>query len=102
MTKLRATLATGLALALLHAPAWAAPAPIELADFHRYAWVAEPAFSPDGERIAYSVTLDVVEDDAATSDLWVVIEDATTAESGDALLLEIIGEALQNFVELLV
>ena len=72
MTKLRTTLATGLALALLHAPAWAAPAPIELADFHRYAWVAEPAFSPDGERIAYSVTLDVVEDDAATSDLWVV------------------------------
>ncbi len=37
-----------------------------------------------------------------TGDLWVVIEDATTAESGDALLLEIIGEALQNFVKLLV
>ena len=69
---LRTALTAGLALTLLHGVASAAPSPVELADFHRYAVVAEPAFSPDGASIAYSVTQDVVEDDAATSDLWIV------------------------------
>jgi dipeptidyl aminopeptidase/acylaminoacyl peptidase len=69
---LRTTLTTGLALTLLHAAAAAAPTPVELTDFHRYAVVAEPTFSPDGATVAYSVTKDVVKDDAATSDLWVV------------------------------
>ncbi|MCB5425134.1 S9 family peptidase [Altererythrobacter sp. CC-YST694] len=68
----------GLALALLTSSfsttgLWAAgPVPVTLQDYYNLADVAGPAFSPDSERIAYSVTRSDQERDQQTSDLWVV------------------------------
>lgn len=45
--------------------------PIALDDIYRLAAVAEPAFSPDGGRIAYSVTIDDGKRDKQVSDIWV-------------------------------
>ncbi|HZF46330.1 MAG TPA: S9 family peptidase [Sphingomonadaceae bacterium] len=50
----------------------AEPAAVTLEDYYNLADVAGPAFSPDGERIAYSVTRSDQERDQQTSDLWVV------------------------------
>src|SRR5262245_13512319 len=52
--------------------AQAAKTPFTLADARRLASVAEPAFSPDGNRVIYSVTQDDLEKDVQVSDLWVV------------------------------
>ncbi|HTU64491.1 MAG TPA: S9 family peptidase [Steroidobacteraceae bacterium] len=60
------------ALATLSGGPAAAATPFELADFYRLATVAEPAFSPDGERIAYTVSRNDKDDDQATTDLWTV------------------------------
>jgi len=62
----------GLALFALPAALAAEPAPIMLEDFHRLAEVAGPSFSPDGNRVAYSVSLNDAKQDAAKSDLWTV------------------------------
>ena len=72
MIRIPSLLAVGTALLALHGVAAAAPRPIDLEDFHQYAVVAEPVFSPDGQSVTYSVSQDVVADDAATSDLWTV------------------------------
>ena len=43
-----------------------------LDDYYLYASVAEPVFSPDGERVAYTVTLSDKKNDESTSDIWSV------------------------------
>ncbi|MBY8823172.1 S9 family peptidase [Sphingomonas colocasiae] len=62
----------GLALLALPGALAAEPGPVVLEDFHRLADVAAPAFSPDGNRIVYSVTLADAKQDATKSDLWTV------------------------------
>ena len=75
MTKLHWRVA-GLVLAtcpvLLAAAPNPGPAPIKLDDYYLLASVAEPAFSPSGDRIAYTVTRSDKKSDKATSDIWVV------------------------------
>ncbi len=61
-------------LMLAACPAWlaAAPTPVVLDDYYLYASVSEPVFSPDGERVAYTVTLNDKKNDDSTSDIWSV------------------------------
>jgi Tol biopolymer transport system component len=70
------TILAGLVLAVSPAAVTAqqapVPAQVTLDDFYRYADVSEPAFSPDGQAIVYTVSLNVAARDAAESDLWVV------------------------------
>ncbi len=58
--------------ALALAGAAGAATPFTLDDYYLIADVAGPAFSPSGERIAYSVSRNDRKSDKATSDLWVV------------------------------
>jgi dipeptidyl aminopeptidase/acylaminoacyl peptidase len=51
-------------------PAFAGDARFGIDDLLRIAEVAEPAFAPDGEAIAYSVTTNNLERDEQQSDLW--------------------------------
>jgi len=52
------------------AGAYGADARFDLDDFNRIADVAEPALSPDGEFVAYSVTTANTEKDQPQTDLW--------------------------------
>lgn len=64
----------GLAALLLAAPlacAFAAT-PFTLDDYYRFETLSEPVFSPAGDRIAYTVSVNHRKDDQATSDLWSV------------------------------
>jgi dipeptidyl aminopeptidase/acylaminoacyl peptidase len=63
--------AAALLLAALPLAAHAA-VPFALDDFYLLASVSEPAFSPDGDRIAYTVSRNDKKKDEATSDLWSV------------------------------
>jgi len=58
--------------ALLAAAPTPAPVPITLDDYYLDASVSEPVFSPDGERVAYTVTLSDKKNDDSTSDIWSV------------------------------
>jgi dipeptidyl aminopeptidase/acylaminoacyl peptidase len=49
-----------------------AATPVSLDDFYLLATVSGPAFSPDGERVAYSVSRNDKKSDKGTSDLWSV------------------------------
>ena len=62
----------GLALATLPLLGAHAASPFELDDYYLLASVAEPAFSPSGERIAYTVSRNDKMSDKATSDIWTV------------------------------
>jgi dipeptidyl aminopeptidase/acylaminoacyl peptidase len=64
----------GLAGLLLATLAAASPAatPFTLDDYYLLSDVAEPAFSPDGERIAYTVSRNDRKRDQSDSDIWVV------------------------------
>ena len=59
-----------LLLCVLALQAKAADSLFGIDDLLRIADVAEPAFSPDGEYIAYSVTTNDLVRDVPTSDLW--------------------------------
>jgi dipeptidyl aminopeptidase/acylaminoacyl peptidase len=65
---------TSAALALLACSPVCAPAasPFVLDDYYQLAAVSEPAFSPDGERIAYPVSRNDKKSDESSSDLWSV------------------------------
>ncbi|MEJ0086240.1 MAG: S9 family peptidase [Pseudomonadota bacterium] len=71
MRKLNAGVA-GLLLATLPGLCAQAATPFGLDDFYLLAGVAEPAFSPSGDSIVYSVSLNLKKDDEATSDIWSV------------------------------
>jgi dipeptidyl aminopeptidase/acylaminoacyl peptidase len=71
MTRLRWSLA-GFVLATLPGYSAGAVTPFELDDFYLLATVSGPAFSPSGERIAYSVSRNDKKSDKATSDIWSV------------------------------
>ncbi len=58
--------------AALPASVAAQDAPVTLEDFYNLAAVSEPAFSPDGSEIVYSVSVNVATRDAGESDLWAV------------------------------
>ena len=45
---------------------------LALDDIHRIQSIGEPDFSPDGSRVAYSVSTDDTKEDVGVSDLWVV------------------------------
>ena len=64
--------AAGLMLAACPALLAAAATPFGLDDYYLLAGVSEPAFSPDGDRIAYTVSRNDKKSDKATSDLWSV------------------------------
>jgi dipeptidyl aminopeptidase/acylaminoacyl peptidase len=66
-----ALLVAALPLAAPSSNAWPAT-PIGLDDFYLLASVSEPAFAPDGESIAYTVSRNDKKSDKATSDLWEV------------------------------
>ncbi len=61
-------------LALAACPSFGAPGatPFVLDDYYLLATVAEPSFSPSGERIVYSVARNDAKHDQNTSDLWSV------------------------------
>ncbi|HEY8567909.1 S9 family peptidase [Microbulbifer sp.] len=65
-----------LSIALLAAAPLVAPQaaqslrPFEMADMHRLQDLSGPSFSPDGERIAYTVSGHNLDSDASVSDLW--------------------------------
>ena len=65
-------IAAGLAVLLPPPAAAETPSPIVLTDINQVVTVAEPAFSPDGMRVAYSVARNDAKQDAAFSDIWVV------------------------------
>jgi dipeptidyl aminopeptidase/acylaminoacyl peptidase len=69
--RVRSGIAAGLLLAACSLGARAAT-PFELDDFYRLADVAEPAFSPDGATVAYTVSRSDKKDDQRTSDIWLV------------------------------
>ena len=50
----------------------AAATPFELDDYYLLASVSEPAFSPAGDRIAYTVSRNDKKSDKSTSDIWSV------------------------------
>ena len=58
--------------ALFAAAPTPAPVPITLDDYYLYASISEPVFSPDGGRVAYTVTLSDKKNDDSTSDIWSV------------------------------
>lgn len=60
------------ALLLLTIPlaATAEPRPVTLDDLHHLEELSEPDLSPDGRRVAYTVTVDNVAADKQVSDLW--------------------------------
>jgi dipeptidyl aminopeptidase/acylaminoacyl peptidase len=60
-----------------HGAAAAAPDRFGPDDLQRLAHVAEPALSPDGTQVAYSVTVTNVDEDKLQSDLWRVAFDGT-------------------------
>jgi dipeptidyl aminopeptidase/acylaminoacyl peptidase len=62
------------ALMLATVPCLSAPSttPFELDDYYLLATVSEPAFSPSGDRIAYTVSRNDQKSDSATSDIWSV------------------------------
>ena len=64
--------AAGFVLAAFLGSIARAATPFELDDFYRLATVSEPAFSPSGDRIAYSVSRNDEKGDEATSDIWSV------------------------------
>jgi dipeptidyl aminopeptidase/acylaminoacyl peptidase len=61
-----------LAFAALPGAFAAAATPFVLDDYYLLATVADPAFAPTGDRVAYSVSRNDKERDEATSDLWSV------------------------------
>jgi len=62
----------GLVLATLPLVGAHAATPFELDDFYLLASVSEPAFSPSGDRVAYTVSRNDKKNDKGTSDLWSV------------------------------
>jgi dipeptidyl aminopeptidase/acylaminoacyl peptidase len=62
----------GLVLATLPCLSAQAATPFGLDDYYLLASVSEPAFSPSGDRIAYTVSRNDKKSDKATSDLWSV------------------------------
>jgi dipeptidyl aminopeptidase/acylaminoacyl peptidase len=62
----------GLVLATLPLVGAHAAAPFGLDDFYLLANVSEPAFSPSGDRVAYTVSRNDKKSDKATSDIWAV------------------------------
>ncbi len=62
----------GLVLATFPALLAAAPTPVALDDYYLLADVSEPAFSPSGDRIAYTVSRNDKKNDESTSDIWSV------------------------------
>lgn len=77
MTRIRGgfsalVLAAHLAPAAMAAAPAAAATPYSLDDYYLLATVSEPAFSPSGERLVYTVSRNHRKDDEATSDLWTV------------------------------
>src|SRR5688572_4026297 len=71
MTKLRWSVA-GLALATFPCLTALAATPFVLDDYYLLATVSEPAFSPGGDRVAYTLSRNDKKGDQATSDLWSV------------------------------
>ena len=71
MTKMRWSVA-GLALATFPCFTAHAATPFVLEDYYLLATVSEPAFSPSGDRLAYTVSRNDKKSDQATSDLWSV------------------------------
>ena len=67
--------------ALLAAPVMAADDRIGPDDLARLAEVAEPALSPDGRLLAYSVTTTNAEADKKQSDLWRVAWDGSAPQA---------------------
>ena len=67
-----APLPASFAAAATPAASGTAATPFTLDDYYLLRTVAEPAFSPDGEHIAYSVSVNHKKDDAGTSDIWSV------------------------------
>jgi dipeptidyl aminopeptidase/acylaminoacyl peptidase len=61
-----------LALAALPALPAGAATPFELDDYYLLAGVSEPAFSPSGDRVAYTVSRNDKKSDEGTSDIWSV------------------------------
>jgi len=51
-------------------PAQADPTPVEIADLHRIVDLAEPIFTPDGQRVVFSASTHNLESDVTVSDLW--------------------------------
>jgi dipeptidyl aminopeptidase/acylaminoacyl peptidase len=64
--------AAGLMLAAIPALFAHAATPFQLDDYYLLAAVAEPAFSPDGSSVAYSVSRNDKKGDQGTSDIWSV------------------------------
>lgn len=60
-----------LTLALTTASA-IAKSPLQLEDMHKLAGVSEPAFSPNGRQLVYTVETQSIEDDSSSSDLFTV------------------------------
>jgi dipeptidyl aminopeptidase/acylaminoacyl peptidase len=71
MTGFRRSLA-GLVLAAIPGLCAAAESPFELDDYYLLASASEPAFSPSGDRIAYTLSRNDKKSDKATSDIWSV------------------------------
>jgi Tol biopolymer transport system component len=71
MTRLRWSVA-GLALATFPCFTALAATPFVLDDYYLLAAVSEPAFSPGGDRIVYTVSRNDRKSDQSTSDLWSV------------------------------
>jgi dipeptidyl aminopeptidase/acylaminoacyl peptidase len=69
---MKPTLIAGLSTILMSGPLAAQEVPVTLDDIYRLADVSGPAFSPDGEEIVYTVSVNVAERDAEESDLWIV------------------------------
>jgi dipeptidyl aminopeptidase/acylaminoacyl peptidase len=66
------SIAAGLVLAALPTLFAHAAAPFGVDDYYLLAGVADPAFSPDGSSVAYSVARSDKKNDQATSDIWSV------------------------------
>ncbi len=75
--------------------AQAARTSLTLADMHRLEAVGEPDFSPDGDRIAYSVSTDDTVHDSGVSDLWVV--DWASGPPRQLTATPLISESTPNF-----
>ena len=64
--------AASLVLSAFSACQAVAATPFGLDDYYQLASVSEPAFSPAGDRVAYTVSLSDKKRDESTSDLWMV------------------------------